>query len=80
MLTRFRKHEKTHTKPEQCPYYPDYCTWKGTAEKRELQAHIKSNHEPRSNSSFTCSNCANVFTLEKNLTRHQKESCAKNPA
>lgn len=69
----FRRHLKTHTKPKQCPYYPDYCTWRGTAEERELQAHINVHHKSRSNPSFTCSNCAKPYTLQKNLTRHQKE-------
>ncbi|KAE9362768.1 hypothetical protein N431DRAFT_450231 [Stipitochalara longipes BDJ] len=68
-----RKHWKTHTKPKQCPYSPDECAWKGTAEERELQAHIKSNHEARSDPSFACSNCKRLFTLQKNLIRHQKE-------
>ncbi|KAN0104163.1 hypothetical protein V8E51_009908 [Hyaloscypha variabilis] len=68
-----RKHLKTHTKPKQCPYAPTECTWKGTAEERELQAHIKTNHEARGDPSFTCSNCTRLFTLEKNLIRHQND-------
>jgi len=76
---KLKKHWKTHTKPEQCPFYPENCTWEGTAEKRELQEHIKNNHQRRSNPSFTCSNCAKRFTAQKNLTRHQKICYAKNP-
>lgn len=77
MLTNFRKHLKTHIKPKQCPYYPSYCAWKGTAEERELQAHIKNNHKSRSNLRFTCSNCPNSYTEKKNLTRHQKKCYEK---
>ncbi|PMD47025.1 hypothetical protein L207DRAFT_560651 [Hyaloscypha variabilis F] len=65
-----RKHFKTHTKPYQC-HVPG-CAWKGTAEKRELKAHIDANHKPRSGPRFTCSKCKRSFTLRKNLIRHQK--------
>lgn len=69
-----RKHRKIHTKPKQCPYSPNECVWKGTAEDRELRAHIKANHEGRRDDlNFPCSNCESSFTLEKNLIRHQRE-------
>jgi len=64
---------KTHDKPKQCPYSPDLCTWKGTAEERELQKHIEINHEPRNDVTFTCSNCPKFYTEEKNLIRHRKK-------
>lgn len=67
-----KKHLKTHTKPEKCPYAPTECTWEGTAEKRELRAHIMANHEARSGPSFTCK-CKRSFIWQKNLARHQKE-------
>lgn len=69
-----KKHSKIHTKPEKCPYY---CGWAGTAEKRELQAHIKIHHEPRTHLGFTCTNCSKPFTEKKNRNRHQKICCAK---
>lgn len=68
-----RKHLKTHTKPKQCPYSPTGCDWKGTAEERELQAHIKTNHESRSGPGFACGGCGGSFTFQKNLTRHQRD-------
>ncbi|CZR68439.1 uncharacterized protein PAC_18338 [Phialocephala subalpina] len=72
-----KKHLKTHIKPKKCPYYPNYCAWKGAAEERERQAHLKNNHEPRSILSFTCSNCLKSYTEKKNLTRHQKKCYAR---
>jgi hypothetical protein len=71
-----RKHLKTHEKPKQCPHYPHLCSWKGTAEERELRAHIKNNHEPKSGLRFTCRNCQKMYTEKKNLVRHQNECCA----
>ena len=68
-----RKHLKTHTKPKQCPHSPTGCDWKGTAEERELQAHIKTNHESRSDPGFACGGCGGSFTFQKNLTRHQRD-------